>query len=94
MENAARRILKSDNVRLEGQFHLDSSQGNPGLANRKNVTSTPAQVRIMENHPEFAVIEVTCGCGVKTHIRCEYTEAQSTEKGPDPENNGENENEN
>jgi hypothetical protein len=93
MEEAARRILKSDDVKLEGQFCLDIGQGNPGSVNKGNVTSAPAQVCIVENHPEFAVIEVTCGCGAKTHIRCEYIEAQSTEEGPEPKNNGENENE-
>lgn len=92
MEKAPRRVLKSNNVRFQGQFRLDAGQGNPGLANARNGTLAPAQVRIAENNPEFAVIDVTCGCGAKTHIRCEYTEAQSTEKGPDPENNGENEN--
>jgi hypothetical protein len=94
MEKAARRILKGSNVELEGRFRLDVGQGSPGLTNEGNVTSTPAQVSIAENHPEFAVIEVTCGCGAKTHIRCEYIEAQSTENGPDTENNGENKNEN
>lgn len=93
MEKVAGRILKSNDVKLEGQFHLDIGQGNPGSANKRNVTSAPARVCIVENYPEFAVIEVTCGCGAKTHIRCEYTEAQSVEKGPEPENNGEDKNE-
>jgi len=93
MEKAARRILKSNDVKLEGRFCLNTSQGNPGLANGRNVISAPAQVRIVETHPEFAVIEVTCGCGTKTQIRCEYTDAQSTEQGADQKNNGENENE-
>jgi len=94
MEKATGHILKSNNVKLEGQFRLDVGQGDPSLANEKNATSSPAQVRIVENHPEFAVLEVACGCGAKTHIRCEYTDAQSTEQGPDQKINGENENEN
>lgn len=94
MEKTARHVIKSNDVKLEGQFRLDVGQGVPGLANGRNATPTPAQVRILENHSEFAVLEVTCGCGAKTHIRCEYTDAQSTEHGPDPKNNGENENEN
>ncbi|MHC4114901.1 MAG: hypothetical protein ACYSSL_06255 [Planctomycetota bacterium] len=93
MEEAAKRILKGSDVKLEGQFRLDIGQGNPGSVNKRNVTSAPAQVCMVENHPEFAVIEVTCGCGAKTHIRCEYIEAQSTEKGPESKNDGENENE-
>jgi len=78
MENAARRILKSNDVRLEGQFRLDLGQGVPSSVNKGSVTSAKPQVRIMESHPEFTILEVICGCGVKTHIRCEYTNAQST----------------
>lgn len=79
MEKDERHILKSDNVKLEGRFRLNIGQDAPNSSNKRNVTLASAQIRIVENHPEFAVIEVTCGCGVKTHIRCEYTDAQSTE---------------
>lgn len=94
MEETAGHILKSDNVKLEGRFRLDTGQNAPNSSNRRNVTLAPAQVSIVENHPEFAVMEVTCGCGAKTRIRCEYTDAQSTKKGPDQKNNGENDNAN
>jgi hypothetical protein len=94
MEKTARHVIKSNDVKLEGRFRLDVGQGVPNSASEKNATLSPAQVRIVENHPEFAVLEVTCGCGAKTHIRCEYIEAQSTGKDPDPKHNGENENEN
>ena len=83
MEKAAGHILKSDNVKLEGRFRLNIEQDAPNSSNKRNVASVPAQVRIVENHPEFAVIEVTCGCGEKTHIKCEYTDAQSTKQGLD-----------
>ena len=92
MEKAARHVLKSNNVKLEGRFCLDVGQGVPNSENERNATSSPAQVRIVENHPEFAVMEVTCGCGAKTHIRCEYTDAQSTEQRTDQKDNGENDN--
>ena len=93
MVKATRRILKSNNVKLEGRFRLNVSQGIPNSANKRNVTSAEPQVRIMENHPEFTAIEVTCCCGAKTHIRCEYTDAQSAEQETAQENNGENDNE-
>ncbi len=94
MEKTAGHILKGNDVKLEGRFRLEVGQTPTSLANERNVTSPPAQVRIVENHPEFAVMEVTCGCGAKTHIRCEYTDAQSTEQEPDQKNNGENDNAN
>ena len=83
MEKAAGHILKSNNVKLEGRFHLNTGQGSPGLAKGRNETSTPVQVRVVENHPEFAVLELICGCGAKTYIRCEYTDTQSTEQRTD-----------
>ena len=92
MEKAAGRILKGNDVKLEGCFRLDAGQSSPGSANQRNAGSVPAQVRITENHPEFAVIEVTCGCGAKTHIKCEYTNAPSAEKETEQKNNGENNN--
>ena len=79
MQSQIGHILKSSDVKLEGQFRLDVDQNITASTNQKNVTLSPAQVRIVENHPEFAVVEVTCGCGTKTHIRCEYPNAQSTE---------------
>lgn len=82
-------ILKSKDVRLEGRFSLDASQTVTDSKNKTNTASTAPQVRIVENHPEFAVIEITCSCGAKTHVRCEYTGAKPAEQ----ENNGENENE-
>ena len=80
MENPRGHVLKSNDIKMEGQFRLDVGQGVPGSANVKNATSSPAQVRIVENHPQFAVMEVTCGCGAKTQIKCEYTDTQSTEQ--------------
>lgn len=79
MQKLARRILKSSEVKLEGHVKLDPRclpvqapvyprQGGGGD------TLTPAQpdVRIVQSHPEFAVIEVVCCCGVKTLLRCQY----------------------
>jgi hypothetical protein len=74
------RILKSDDVELEGRYLLnvapESAAGEPQL------TSAPVaaiQVHILENHPEYAVIEVTCSCGRKVCLKCKYTGVQSTE---------------
>lgn len=89
MEKTASHILKSNNVKLEGQFHLDIGQGTPTSANKKNTTSAPAKASIVENHPEFTVIELTCRCGMKTYIKCEYTDTQAAEQLPNQNINGE-----
>ncbi len=68
------RILKSEDVKLEGQYRLDVGQAGSLPA---ETDSVPKQARILENHPEYAVIEVTCSCGTKMVLRCEYTGAQT-----------------
>ena len=72
MEKAAGRILKSNNVKLEGKFRLDTGPSVKCPPNERNAALAPAQVRVVENQPEFAVIEVICGCGTKTLVKCEY----------------------
>jgi hypothetical protein len=74
MARISGRILKSDDVKLGGQFHLDPARGasaGGGPQNSSNVLAAP-QVRVLENHPEYAVIELTCTCGTSTRLRCEY----------------------
>ncbi len=89
MEKVSGQILKAGDVKLEGQFRLDPGQTNSGMQNKTNTNSIPAKVQIVENNSEFALIEITCCCGTKTHIKCEYTD-----QNPAKQNNGENENEN
>ncbi len=89
MEKAAGRILKNHTVKMEGLFRLKAGQ-TPQSSGRKGTGA--AQVRIVEKHPEFAVVEVTCPCGEKTDIRCEYADAQSTEQEQGQQDDGENDN--
>ena len=79
MEKTRAHILKSSDVKLEGQYHLDTTQPQiGGLKGERSVSATP-KVRIVENHPEFAIIEISCSCGTKTCLRCEYAEAKSSD---------------
>lgn len=75
------RILKSDNVKLEGLVHLDAAQPGISAAQKRTAALAAPQARIVENQSEFAVIEITCCCGAKMHLRCEYG-------GAEPPNNG------
>lgn len=72
MEKTAARILKGSDIKLEGTFCLDAGQPAPAVARDKNNSSVPVQARIVEKQPQYAVIEITCSCGTKTHIKCEY----------------------
>ena len=81
-----RRILKGDSVKLQGLFHLDLPQTGPTLPKQNTGVSATPQVRMIENHPEFAVIEITCSCGTKTYLRCEYAAGQSSTQPPQTQN--------
>ncbi|MGB2808057.1 MAG: hypothetical protein WBC22_09960 [Sedimentisphaerales bacterium] len=82
MPKTAGHILKSDEVKLEGQFRLDVAQvqSQTGGPKEQSAAMTAPQVRIVEKHPEFADIEITCSCGTKTYLKCEYTDTQTTEE--------------
>ncbi|OHB62236.1 MAG: hypothetical protein A2168_02230 [Planctomycetes bacterium RBG_13_50_24] len=81
MIRTAGRILKSNNVKLEGQFQLDAANAGLDLPKQKIALSSAPNVRILENHPEYAVIEVTCSCGTRMSLKCEYAGAAA--KAPD-----------
>ncbi len=75
MIRTAGRILKSNDVKLEGQFHLDVANAGSDSPKQQVVPLSEPQVHILENHPEYAVIEVTCSCGTKMSLKCEYAGA-------------------
>ena len=75
MATAAGRILKSDKVKLEGRFLLDAAQSGLDSPKQRVTASSAPQVRILENHEQYAVIEVICSCGTRTSLKCEYAGA-------------------
>ena len=94
MTNFTGLIINSCDVELGGKFQLPleqaiSPQGQTGPG------TVPAQANIVENHPEYALIEVTCSCGTKTYIKCEYADNQrpDVQTGQNEQTNGENQNE-
>ena len=77
MGKTASRILKGSDVKLEGRFTLDIAQPEPGRPKQSGTALAEPQVRIVENQPEFAVIEITCSCGTGMYLRCEYAGAKA-----------------
>jgi hypothetical protein len=72
MMQTTSRILKSDDVEVEGQFHLDLGHPVSSAQHSKNTATGTAKARILDNNNEYAVIELICSCGRKTIVRCEY----------------------
>jgi len=75
MIRTAGRIIKSKDVKFEGRFLLDVTKVGSGSPKREISTVTEPQVRFLENHPQYAVIEVTCSCGAKMSLKCDYAGA-------------------
>lgn len=80
MTETSGRILKSDYVELEGQYYLDLPQdGSNGVAlakgckvGQKAAMAAEPQAQVVEELPDHAVIEVTCSCGTKVRLKCQY----------------------
>lgn len=77
MEKAEGRILKGSDVELQGRFQLNVAEAHQSPPKGVNPPLAKPQVHIVEKHPEFAVIEITCSCGTKTHVKCEYAAEQT-----------------
>jgi len=77
MFKTARRILKADEVAFRDPFHLDLHPAALPAGPEPRSASTGPSARIVQTHPQYAIIEVTCPCGKMTYVRCEYAEAKS-----------------
>jgi len=76
MFKTARRVLKADEVALRDPFRLDLDPALPAGPEPPSAATGPS-ARIVQTHPQYAIIEVTCPCGKTTYVRCEYAEAKS-----------------
>ncbi|AQT66937.1 hypothetical protein STSP2_00075 [Anaerohalosphaera lusitana] len=70
----AARIIKKKNITIDGKISLDSA-GNATAAGTQQSAPKPgakATAKIIETTQTYATIEVTCGCGTKSYIQCNY----------------------
>jgi hypothetical protein len=92
MVKVAGHILKGHSVKFEGQFRLDMAQAGKGQPPKwEKTASAGPQVRILENNPEYAVIEITCSCGTQTRLKCEYAAGELSAKQSGPHSQPQNE---
>lgn len=76
MDQPLGRVLKAEDVQLQGTYHLTYGQSGGVPAAAANTVAGP-QVRMLEQHADYAVIEVTCACGTTSRVRCEYRDTQT-----------------
>jgi hypothetical protein len=93
MRKTAGNILKSSDVKLGGQFHLNVDRAASVSRQDKSTSSGTPQAHVVENHGEFGVLEITCSCGAKSYVRCEYAKGRPPDRQPEQTDPvGENEN--
>jgi hypothetical protein len=78
MPKTTRHVLKADEVALEGPLRLGLGPTAAPAGSAPRPASTAATVRVIQNHSDYAVIEVTCSCGRVTEVRCEYATADAS----------------
>lgn len=73
MPKSTRHVLKAAEVVVTDPLRLsiDSSAATVSCG-RSRTVGEGSTVRLVENHPEYAVIEITCPCGRSTQVRCDY----------------------
>jgi len=81
MENLTKHVLKSKNVKFEGKLQLNQPwpQSTAAAPVNKSTQRITPQANIVEKHPDFALIEVTCACGNKMYLKCQYSSEQTTD---------------
>jgi hypothetical protein len=78
MNSATTSVIKNDDVRVGGRVRLDgalSHAGGPavgGTAPRGAGVAGVTSARIVKTAPDHVMIEVTCACGTKTMLKCDY----------------------
>jgi hypothetical protein len=72
MMQTMNRVLKSDEVEIDGRCHLDIGRCVSSAQLGKNSSSAPVKAKILDNNNEYALIEFICSCGKKTLVRCDY----------------------
>lgn len=77
MERTVKRILRSDDVELQGQVQLNVSAPGHNPVRQQSAPLSSPSVRILENTSDFAVVELTCSCGLRTQVKCQYAPEQS-----------------
>lgn len=73
----ARQVLKADQVACEGPLQLSLDPTALPACHKPRSVATGPSVRIVQNHAQYAVVEVTCRCGRTTYVRCDYAAAEA-----------------
>lgn len=75
MQGTTGRILRSQDVKFEGQLQLELDQRKTADNINHNPPKTnmvSPEVTIVENNTDFTILRINCACGQQAFIRCEH----------------------
>jgi hypothetical protein len=68
-------LIKNDQIRVGGTVRIGTGEKSAPvrpLTPSGTVPHEPMQARIVESNTDYAILEIICSCGQKTHIQCNY----------------------
>ena len=73
------QVIKQNEIEVSGTVRLSPFFGGSAMTSRMpsrmpvgGGPGTAQQARIIESNSEYAILEITCSCGCKSHIQCNY----------------------
>jgi hypothetical protein len=74
---SATRVLKAHEVEVSGIYSLATGRSACLAAPDTTGQEGSPQAQIIEQHPQYAVLEVTCACGQTLQVKCDYSQAMA-----------------
>lgn len=63
------RVIKKENVQVDGTIKLEYETNYDEIASENS-----HQAKIVSSDGQCALIEVSCGCGQKFYLKCNYSD--------------------
>lgn len=65
------RVIKAENAKIDGQVSLELKTA-PASSSRQAGPACQNEAKIIEKNSQYMIVEITCTCGKKTLLRCEF----------------------
>ena len=65
-------VLKAAQTTFDGSCHIGPGGNCHSPADAQTHSPNSPAVKILEANPDFAMLEITCSCGKKTNVKCNY----------------------
>ena len=68
------KVLKNVDVSSESPVRIGAGFGSAAGSVTASAAGAAQQARIVESNSEYAIIEITCSCGCKAFVQCNYAD--------------------